>query len=427
MKGLRLVSFCFALIAGVSSAWAHALPDAKAKVVIEQRRAVIHFQTPIEVLDLATQSPFDLSTERGVNRLKEYFIQHVQITDSLKSEWRISVVNVRSGIGNDRAIGAFPEALIDLSLEPSRAESLKKFSLSCDWIIHQIPNQSIFFSIEKDEQVKELGVVAWTPSGTILPIQIRSTQSNTAARLFVNMLKLGIAHIREGSDHILFLLTLLLPACLAVRNRRWVEASSVKSGILQLGKVTAAFTLGHSITLLASAVKLISIPAQAVEIFVALTILISAVHAVRPIFYQREVVLALLFGFIHGMAFSETLREFQLTTGQLLVSVLGFNLGIELMQVLVITLVMPWIILLSRAPGFSYFQYAYGAAVGVAVVGWLAQHISGEKNGISQVVETLFENATTLIAVLIIMSLAWYASSSRLFGDRVRVNRSQEG
>ena len=121
--------------------------------------------------------------------------------------------------------------------------------------------------------------------------------------------RLGLRHIAEGTDHLLFLLALLLLAPLLVLGSRWAGFAGVRHSLLQILKVVTAFTVGHSITLALAAVGLIRVPSRPIEVLIAVSILVSAVHALRPLFPGREAVIAAFFGLIHGLAFATTLGQ----------------------------------------------------------------------------------------------------------------------
>lgn len=101
------------------------------------------------------------------------------------------------------------------------------------------------------------------------------------------------------------------------------------------------------------------------EVLIAVSILVSAVQAVHPLFSGREHLMAAGFGLVHGLAFATVLAGMGFDSGALAMSILGFNLGIEAMQAAVVLLVLPWLLLWSRAPGFTVLRIG-GAAVGGA-------------------------------------------------------------
>ena len=121
------------------------------------------------------------------------------------------------------------------------------------------------------------------------------------------MFRLGARHIALGTDHLLFLLALILPAPLVASGGRWGGYAGGKTAFRQIIKVVTAFTVGHSITLVFGAMGWAILPGVVVEFAIALSILVSAVHAMVPIFRGREVYIAGGFGLVHGMAFAATL------------------------------------------------------------------------------------------------------------------------
>ncbi|MGI4941572.1 MAG: HupE/UreJ family protein [Janthinobacterium lividum] len=138
-------------------------------------------------------------------------------------------------------------------------------------------------------------------------------------------------HIAEGTDHLLFLLTLLLPAPLCVIGRRWATAGRPGRSILQIAKIVSAFTLGHSVTLLLGALEPVHVLEPPIEVLIAASILVSAVHAMRPLFPGREYVVAAGFGLVHGQSFAVVHSALRLDQWDMTIGIFGFNLGIQTM------------------------------------------------------------------------------------------------
>lgn len=149
---------------------------------------------------------------------------------------------------------------------------------------------------------------------------------------FASIFRLGMRHIAEGTDHLLFLLVLLLPAPLLALGSRWAGFADVRQSLLRILKVVTAFTLGHSLTLAVAALGLVRVPSRPIEVLIAVSILVSGTHALRPLFPGREAAIAALFGLIHGLAFATTLADLGLGRWERVAGILGFNLGIETMQ-----------------------------------------------------------------------------------------------
>jgi hypothetical protein len=144
---------------------------------------------------------------------------------------------------------------------------------------------------------------------------------------------LGIEHILTGWDHLLFLLMLLL------RGGGW----------LSLLKIITAFTVAHSVTLSLAALDIVTLPDRLVEAIIALSI--GAVAAenlfLRPVVARRWLV-SFCFGLVHGFGFSSALRELGLPRDNLLLSLFGFNAGVELGQAMVVAVALPVLVWLGR-------------------------------------------------------------------------------
>jgi hypothetical protein len=152
----------------------------------------------------------------------------------------------------------------------------------------------------------------------------------------LSLFHLGIRHIAEGTDHLLFLLVLLLPAPLGVVGSRWAGVTGVRRSLLRILRIVTAFTVGHSITLGLAAFGFVHVPSRPVEVLIAVSILVSAVHALRPIFPGKEAAIAAFFGLFHGLAFASTLSDLGLARWERVAGILSFNLGIETMQIAVV-------------------------------------------------------------------------------------------
>jgi hypothetical protein len=224
-------------------------------------------------------------------------------------------------------------------------------------------------------------------------------------RGFASMFHLGIRHIAESTDHLLFLLTLLLPAPLMVFSSRWAGFAGVRHSLLQILKVVTAFTVGHSITLVLAALRVVHVPARPIEVLIAVSILVSSAHALRPLFPGREAGIAAFFGLIHGLAFATTLGELGLSRWERVVGILGFNLGIETMQVIVVAAAMPSLVLLSRTRGYSVLRVGGALFAGFASVGWIAERLLDVHTSVDIVVNGVAHHAVWIAGILFMTSL----------------------
>jgi hypothetical protein len=225
---------------------------------------------------------------------------------------------------------------------------------------------------------------------------------------FAGAFHLGVRHIAEGTDHLLFLLTLLLPAPLLALAGRWKGRTTVRSSLTQILRIVTAFTLGHSLTLALSGFGLVRLPSQPVEVLIAASILVSAIHAIRPLFPGREAIIAASFGIIHGLAFASALNELGVTGWYRLISVFGFNLGIEAMQLAVVTVTLPALLLLSRTRFYSAFRITGAGFACMASCAWIVERVLDQPNPIGQGTDSLAHHGVMFAIVLWVSSaIAW--------------------
>jgi hypothetical protein len=142
-------------------------------------------------------------------------------------------------------------------------------------------------------------------------------------------------------------------------------------------RVVTAFTIGHSATLAWGAWRLVSLPSCTVEVLIALSILVSAVHALRPLFPGREPLIAAGFGLVHGLAFATTLQNLGVGPWQRIASILGFNLGIETMQLIVVVAILSSLLILSRTPAYTAFRLGGALFASFASLGCIIERSFG--------------------------------------------------
>lgn len=157
----------------------------------------------------------------------------------------------------------------------------------------------------------------------------------------------GIWHIWLGFDHILFLLSLLLPAVLdgkvatGARTGNSAPPPGLRTAMFDVLKTVTAFTLAHSITLSLAVLDVVSLPSRFVESSIALTVVLASLNNLWPVVRGYRWVAAFAFGLIHGFGFAAALKDLGLGTGSLAVSLFGFNAGVELGQLVIVASVIP--------------------------------------------------------------------------------------
>jgi hypothetical protein len=130
-------------------------------------------------------------------------------------------------------------------------------------------------------------------------------------------------------------------------------------------------------------------PGRTVEVVIALSILVSAAHAWRPLFSGKEPWVAFVFGLVHGLAFAGSLGGLGFDTWTLAVSVFGFNLGIECVQLLIVAAVLPVLIWTARYGQYMVLRMAGSALSAACALGWVCERGFGVSNPLAPLVDWL--------------------------------------
>ncbi len=201
-------------------------------------------------------------------------------------------------------------------------------------------------------------------------------------RQFVDYVREGVWHIWIGLDHILFLLSLLLPSVLAwqAAQRKWKPVQRFGEAFVDMLKVVTAFTLAHSITLSLAALGVIELPSRWVESVIAASIIIAALNNVWPRVIGRLWMVAFGFGLVHGFGFASVLADLGLPRDALVLALVGFNVGVELGQLAIVVLFLPLAYALRRTALYRRWVMVGGSVVIAALAAvWLVERAAGVK------------------------------------------------
>jgi hypothetical protein len=191
---------------------------------------------------------------------------------------------------------------------------------------------------------------------------------------FAEYLRAGIWHIWSGIDHLLFLLSLLLPAVLVRRQNRWDAVPIAGPAFVNIVKVVTGFTLAHSITLSLAAFDVIRLPSRLTESVIAASIIIAALNNVFPRVTEGRWRIAFAFGLLHGFGFASVLAEMGLPKDARLISLVAFNLGVEAGQLAVVLAVMPLAYLLRATHFYRRGIMPWGSsAIACLALFWFVQ------------------------------------------------------
>jgi hydrogenase/urease accessory protein HupE len=215
---------------------------------------------------------------------------------------------------------------------PVTRASFDGATIRIDGLEYTITDALVSLSFANDQNIQEI----LRPRSPVLVIHLTGTGKVPVPAY----LKLGIEHILTGFDHLSFVLGLVL----LVRSR------------LTLIKTITAFTVAHSLTLAAAALKWVHVNPSVIEALVAFSIVFVALELVRAYRGQFGLtarypwVIAFTFGLLHGFAFAGSLAQIGLPEHNIPLSLLLFNVGVEMGQLLFVGVVLMVIELLKRLP-----------------------------------------------------------------------------
>lgn len=194
------------------------------------------------------------------------------------------------------------------------------------------------------------------------------TSSGSFWKAAKRYLTLGIEHILEGFDHLLFILGLLL----------------IVKGTWRLVKTITAFTIAHSITLGLATLGVVNVPSAPVEATIALSIVFLAVEIVYAsrgkfhLTHKKPWLIAFGFGLLHGLGFAGALSEIGLPQGEIPVALLFFNIGVEVGQLIFVASILAcgWCLnqFSKRYPYWVRMIPSYG--IGTIACFWLFERVA---------------------------------------------------
>jgi hydrogenase/urease accessory protein HupE len=231
------------------------------------------------------------------------------------------------------------------------ATNAAELSISAPVLAQLSRGHKQFCSIyDKDEKVLTERMLS--AEANEFTVDLRTAATNN--RSFLRFLLLGIEHIVTGYDHLAFLLALLL------------AGGSLRSN----AKVITSFTVAHSLTLALATFGLIDIPPAVVEPVIAASVVFVGVENLFGRRLTSRWLVTFVFGLVHGLGFASILRDMGIggTGAGVAIPLLSFNLGVELVQIAIAALVLPFMRRLEQRPTFT-LRYAPALSLLIAGAG----------------------------------------------------------
>ncbi|WP_412971904.1 HupE/UreJ family protein [Glaciecola sp. MF2-115] len=249
----------------------------------------------------------------------------------------------------------------------SQCDDLSTLRISYSLLFEAAANHKAIFRVQLEQ---EEHVFIMDDKNTQHSINLDLNESSIFFT-FMTFIYQGIFHILIGLDHILFLFTLLLTVCLYREKGEWKGIESSRTIIKKTLWIVTSFTLAHSITLSGTALGLIPTMGSWIEVVIAASILFNVVNNIFPFIHKLSLI-TFVFGLIHGMGFAGALSELGLSDQHQLLSVVAFNLGVELGQIAILLLLLPILLKLRKNKHYCWYGVQFlSVVVGGLAVYWI--------------------------------------------------------
>lgn len=321
------------------TAWAHKSSDALLSVQFASSGLTARWEVALRDLQVR---PGGFDDGDGVLHRSELVAKQELLFEQLRTHVRFSA--------GGEACSAVPAGSVEITEHSDGAYAALTATITCpangalaldyDYLFEADPQHRLIVRVQDEAHVL---------SNAERTLRL---EHNAPARTS-NLFRSGLTHILEGTDHLLFLFSLLLPAVLVQRRGVRAPAESLRPVFAEVLRVVTAFTLAHSLTLSLAVLGLATLPARFVEPAIAASVIVAAAANLlpprkHPWLGGARWPIAYTLGLLHGYGFSSALDDAGVRGGNVVVPLLTFNLGVEVGQLAVVSLLLPLLFLARR-------------------------------------------------------------------------------
>jgi hypothetical protein len=359
--------------------------------------------------DLGTDLATTGVTGADTNEVVAYLSDHLTVTGQDGTVWTETFSELTR-----KSVEGIDSLSVEVAFDSGDAAATA-FEIKYDAIIEAVPgHEAVVVLTDATGQVSTPGVISSTGDTVTIALSRQDSESSTTlATGFIDMVGYGFHHVLQGADHLLFLTTLLLTAPLAVSAGHWQRRDSAASTASSVLGVVTAFTIGHSITLIASVLGWVTLPSTPVEVLVAASVAVAGVHVLRPLFQHGGQIIAIAFGLVHGLAFAGILVDLGLDGSTSVTSLLAFNIGVELAQLTAAALLFPSLYVLSRTRSCALVRLTGGVLAISAAAGWILERLGLLASPLAGVEARAIEHPWVVVAALALVAGAGWAVDGR--------------
>ncbi len=269
---------------------------------------------------------------------------------------------------------------------------------------------------KKEEYPEQFHHAVFSPWNSEQEIDLENAEMLKAGKRYY--LWEGVRHIWIGTDHILFLITLLLPSVLLLKTKegdetkadkdasnkllpspaetlaetadeqlgdgatgffsRWIPVEGFPAAFWNIFKIVTVFTIAHSITLSLASLDFITLPSQLVESIIALSIILIAINNIFPTFHDKSWIVLFVFGLFHGLGFASVMQDLPFRMANLTPLLVCFNVGVEIGQIVIVLAVFPIIYWLRKSKFYQPVFLIAGSALMCVIAGkWFIERSLG--------------------------------------------------
>lgn len=342
----NLIPFLFVwLVWGGGQLFAHSMSVSFIEITLKGSQANFKYRLPMAELDLLFLVDENLD---GTYQQSEVEKASSQIDHYMQEQIKLKVNNFPITLfPQNRELWSDEEdhMFVDLWQEVVLSEKISQVDFVVKIFQELIPDHKTLVLINSEEGSRQLVFdqsnpgTSWTPEDTGFWAQ------------FFNFLVLGAEHIFLGYDHVLFLIGILL----------------LGQTLLQIVKIVTSFTVAHSFTLVLATLGILTPNEQLVETGIALSIAYIGLENLIDKHWTQAWHTTFVFGLVHGFGFASVLKEMELSSVQLASSLFSFNLGVEIGQIFIVSMVFPLLLFIRRyhwrmwvIRGIAMFIFVFG-------------------------------------------------------------------
>jgi hypothetical protein len=377
--------FSFVLVFAAPQAHAHKPSDSYLTMTVNA--GVISGQWDIALRDLDFALGLDANGDGDIT-WGEVRARHADIAAYAQARLSVKAVDSAASEGSTCTMQIGPQAIDG---HTDGAYTVIPLQLTCPKAVSTLTGLKVDYRLFADIDPQHRGLLSLTVGsgkeattrtavlGPQAPQQSFVLTETSRWRQFLDYAQEGVWHIWIGFDHILFLLSLLLPAVLLWQPKpiaNWLPAARFKDAFFDVLRIVTAFTVAHSITLSLATLGYVTLPSRVVESAIAASVVLAALNNVFPMFQGRRWVVAFAFGLIHGFGFASVLADLGLPQEALALALVGFNIGVECGQLAIVAVFLPLSFALRRTKFYSQGVRVVGSLLIAALAAvWLAERL----------------------------------------------------